>query len=93
MLLELNVNLLAGDAIGLTLGVTPDAGAGGSSPNRRRLALPAAGELYRSWTDSGEGGTSGRRKQIKLEQLIGDYINQLPKHLDTHLYEHCPGLI
>lgn len=56
VLLEPNVSLLAGDDIGLMVRVTPDDG--GSSPKRRRLALPAAGELYRSWTDSGEGGTS-----------------------------------
>ena len=62
VLVELNVSLLAGDDIGLR--VTPVVG--GSSPKRRRLALPAAGELYRSCTDNGEGGTSGREQIIKL---------------------------
>ncbi len=27
---------------------------GGSSPNKRLLALPAAGELYRSWREMGD---------------------------------------
>lgn len=63
MLLEPNVNLLAGEDSGLTPGAAPDVGAGGSSPKRRRLALPAAGELYLSWTESGEGGTSGTGKR------------------------------
>lgn len=91
VLVELNVSLLAGDDIGLR--VTPVVG--GSSPKRRRLALPAAGELYRSWTDNGEGGTSGREQIIKL--IIANFliVNTNNLHTDavnTHLYVHCPGL-
>lgn len=56
---EPNVSRLAGDDTGLILELSPEVWPGGSSPKRRRLALPAAGELYLSWTDSGEGGTSG----------------------------------
>ena len=62
--LEPNVNLLAGDDIGLKPGFSAEAKVGGSSPKRRRLALPAAGELYLSWTDRGDGGTSGGWKEV-----------------------------
>lgn len=70
VLLELNVNLLAGDDNGLKPWATPGVGGGGSSPKRRRLALPAAGELYLSWTDSGEGGTSGRDNKQIIKLII-----------------------
>ena len=65
-LFEPNVSLLAGDDTGLPLGFWIVDEAGGSSPKRRRLALPAAGELYLSWTDRGEGGISGGEKELKL---------------------------
>lgn len=61
LLLDPNVSLLTGD--GSALMFRPAEGAGGSSPKSRRLALPAAGELYLSWTESGEGGTSERRRE------------------------------
>lgn len=51
------ISLLAGD-MRVNPWVTP--GDAWSSPKSRRLALPATGELYRSWTDNGEGGTSGK---------------------------------
>lgn len=50
---------------------------GGSSSNRRRLALPAAGELYLSWTDSGEGGTSGTKSELRFNHFDPDLFHSL----------------
>lgn len=70
------VSLFAGEDIGLKPAFRPGDGAGGSSPKRRRLALPAAGELYLSCTDSGEGGTSGRGEE-QTKNLTLSYKNNL----------------
>lgn len=77
---EVNVSRLAGDASGLRLEAWP----GRSSPKRRRLALPAAGELYLSWTDRGEGGTSGR------ESASGTCVHERRSKKLTDALPHPP---
>lgn len=88
--LEQKVSLFAGDGSGLPMVFRCADGAGGSSPKSRRLALPAAGELYLSWTDSGEGGTStGGDKYLRLTSHTEQSCEQ--KQDVTHLYVRSPG--